>query len=143
MLVGYTRISKVQRNEDLRDQKRRLQKFGCDDANIYTEQTSQKEPRLALKAAMDMLRSGDKLVVDKLSHLGFEASDIGRCFDSIDARSAHIVVLDVAGQVMDTSTKSGQSIMSIVMAVSDLASQAQREAKLEGLSKTRKAYRIT
>ena len=46
MLIGYTRIAKVQSAEDLNIQRKALVEFGCKDQNIYTEKTAIEEERL-------------------------------------------------------------------------------------------------
>jgi len=107
MLIGYTRISKAQPQEDLDIQRKLLVDFGCAVQNIYWEKTSNGASQPELVMALNALRKGDKLVVDHLSRFGYVTSVIGLTLEKIEEKSANLVVLDLGGNLMDSSTRSG------------------------------------
>ena len=138
MLIGYTRIGKVQPPSDSELERRSLVAFGCQAENIYCEQTASNGSRPELDLAINALRSGDKLVVEKLSSLGYNVSNLGNILMKIEEKSSHLVILDIAGQLMDSSTKIGLSMFKSLQAAADLFIQKDREKKMESLAKSRK-----
>ena len=140
MLIGYTRIAKVQSAEDLNIQKNVLIEFGCQDQNIYTEETAREEDRSELLLAVNALRKGDKLVVPRLSSFGYDLVEIGRILEKIEYKSADLVILDLGGSVLDTSTKVGASMLKALQAAITLGVEELRERKLEDLKLNRHNY---
>ena len=138
MLIGYSRIAKVQPSSDSDLARRSLISFGCKPENIYTEQTASNGSRPELYLAINSLRSGDKLVVEKLSSLGYNLSGLGSILMQIENKSSFLVILDLAGQSMDSSTKMGLSMFKALQAAADLFIQKDWEKKMESLAKSRK-----
>ena len=140
MLIGYIRIAKVQSVEDLNIQKIALIEFGCEEQNIYTEETAREEDRFELLLAVNALRKGDKLVVPRLSSLGYDLTEISRTLEKIEYKSANLVILDLGDTVLDTSTKIGVSMLKALQAVTSLSGEELRERKLEELKSNRRNY---
>ena len=140
MLIGYTRIAKVQSAEDLNIQKNALIDFGCQEQNIYTEETAREEERFELLLAVNALRKGDKLVVPRLSSFGYDLTEIGRILEKIENKSANLVILDLGGALLDSSTKVGASMLIALQATISLDGEEIRERKLEELKSNRHNY---
>ncbi|MFZ8945685.1 MAG: recombinase family protein [Paracoccaceae bacterium] len=140
MYIGYARIAKFQTAEELDVQKNALVEFGCHDANIYTEKTTREDERFELMLAVNALRKGDKLVIMRLSSLGYDLLEIGRILEKIEQKSAHLVILDMGGAVLDSSTKLGSSMIKALNAAVLLSAEEMRERKLEDLATTRRNY---
>jgi len=140
MYIGYARIAKFQTAEELDVQKNALVEFGCHDANIYTEKTTREDERFELMLAVNALRKGDKLVIMRLSSLGYDLLEIGRILENIEQKSAHLVILDLGGAVLDSSTKLGSSMIKALNASVLLNAEEMRERKLEDLATTRRNY---
>ena len=140
MLIGYTRIAKVQSAEDLNIQKNALIDFGCQEQNIYTEETAREEDRFELLLAVNALRKGDKLVVPRLSSFGYDLTEIGRILEKIEYKSANLVILDLGGALLDSSTKVGASMLIALQATISLDVEEIRERKLEELKSNRHNY---
>ena len=140
MYIGYTRIAKFQTEEELDVQKTAIVKFGCHDTNIYTEKTTREDERFELMLAVNALRKGDKLVIMRLSSLGYDLIEIGRILEKIEQKSAHLVILDMGGAVLDSSTKLGSSMIKALNAAVLLRAEEMRERKLEDLATTRRNY---
>ena len=138
MLIGYSRIGNVQPQSDVELERMSLMSYGCAASNIYSEQTASSDSRPQLDLAINSLRSGDKLVVERLATLGYTASGLGNILLKMEERSAFLVILDVAGQSMDSSTKIGVRMFRTLQAVADLYIQQDREKKMENLAKSRK-----
>jgi DNA invertase Pin-like site-specific DNA recombinase len=140
MYIGYTRIAKFQTEAELDVQKTAIVKFGCHDTNIYTEKTTREDERFELMLAVNALRKGDKLVIMRLSSLGYDLLEIGRILEKIEQKSAHLVILDMGGAVLDSSTKLGSSMIKALNAAVLLNAEEMRERKLEDLATTRRNY---
>ena len=56
----------------------------------------------------------------------------------IENKSSFLVILDLAGQSMDSSTKIGLSMFKALQAAADLYIQKDWEKKMESLAKSRK-----
>jgi len=140
MYIGYARIAKFQTAEELDVQKNALVEFGCHDANIYNEKTTREDERFELMLAVNALRKGDKLVIMRLSSLGYDLLEIGRILENIEQKSAHLVILDLGGAVLDSSTKLGSSMIKALNAAVLLNAEEMRERKLEDLATTRRNY---
>ena len=56
----------------------------------------------------------------------------------IEEKSAYLVILDITGQSMDSSTKIGLSMFKSLQAAAELFIQQDREKKMESLAKSRK-----
>ena len=140
MYIGYARIAKFQTAEELDVQKNALVEFGCHDANIYTEKTTREDERFELMLAVNALRKGDKLVIMRLSSLGYDLLEIGRILENIEQKSAHLVILDLGGAILDSSTKLGSSMIKALNAAVLLNAEEMRERKLEDLATTRRNY---
>tara|TARA_B100001093_G_scaffold206977_1_gene198905 strand:+ start:88 stop:516 length:429 start_codon:yes stop_codon:yes gene_type:complete len=138
VLIGYSRIGNVQPQSDVELERMSLMSYGCAASNIYSEQTASSDSRPQLDLAINSLRSGDKLVVERLATLGYTASGLGNILLKMEERSAFLVILDVAGQSMDSSTKIGVRMFRALQAVADLSIQQDREKKMENLAKSRK-----
>lgn len=137
MLIGYSRIGKIQPPSDAELERKSLTTFGCAADNIYSEQTASSDPKPELDLAINALRSGDKLVVERLSALGYNVSILGNILLKIEEKSADLVILDIAGHSMDTSTKIGLRMFKALQAAADLFTQQDREKKMENLAKSR------
>ena len=140
MLIGYTRIAKVQNTEDLNIQKNILIEFGCQEQNIYAEETAREEDRFELLLAINALRKGDKLVVPRLSSFGYDLVEIGRILEKIEHKSASLVILDLGGTELDTHTKVGACMLKALQAAISLGGEELRERKLEDLKSNRHNY---
>jgi len=138
VLIGYSRIGRVQPQSDAELERKSLITFGCAADNIYYEQTAIEGSRPELALAINSLRNGDKLVVERLSSLAYDVRSLGDILLKIEGKSSYLIILDMAGQLMDSSTKIGLSMFKSLLAVADLFAQEGREKKLENLAKSRK-----
>ena len=102
MLVGYARVSTIDQNIAL--QMDALRSTGCE--KIFTEKASgSHRDRPQLKAALDYLRTGDTLVVWKLSRLARSLTQVIKTAADIHERG---IALKVLTQNIDTSTSEGR-----------------------------------
>lgn len=102
MLIGYARVSTQDQNLEL--QREALTKAGCE--RIFEDRASgSRADREGLARAIDMLRSGDTLVVWKLDRLGRSVKQLVDLVGELQQRGVQFKSLTDA---IDTSTPSGR-----------------------------------
>lgn len=127
--IGYARVSTADQNLDL--QIEALEKIGC--LKIFTDIASgAKSERPGLAEALNYLRSGDTLVVWKLDRLGRSLSHLLQIIDSLTQRDIHFK--SITDSAIDTSTPSGQLMLTIIAALSEFERNLIRERTKEGLA---------
>tara|TARA_B100000700_G_C14754129_1_gene718983 strand:+ start:172 stop:600 length:429 start_codon:yes stop_codon:yes gene_type:complete len=141
MLIGYSRTNHFQSKEDSELQIMGLTKYGCKDENIYRDRTAIGEPRSQLMLALNALRKGDKLVVEKLTSLCSDIKELGSVLQQIEHKSATLIVLDVGGQQMNSSNKIGRAMFKLLQSIAELPYEETREKRLEELVVNRRKVR--
>ena len=86
MLIGYARTSTVDQAAGLEAQIVELEAYGC--KRTYQERVSAVASRHELETAIDMLRTGDKLVVTKLDRLARNVMHMDEVLQQIEAKGA-------------------------------------------------------
>ncbi|TDG95411.1 recombinase family protein [Cardinium endosymbiont of Culicoides punctatus] len=121
MLIGYARVSTMDQNIAL--QMDALRMAGCE--KIFTESASgSHKDRPQLKAALEYLRSGDTLVVWKLSRLARSLTQVIKTVSDINERN---IALKVLTQNIDTATPEGRLFFHITASFDEF----QRELIVE------------
>ena len=121
MLVGYARVSLIDQNPNL--QIDALQKAGC--TRIFTEKTSgARKDRPKLNAALDYMRTGDTLVIWKLSRLARSMTQILKIAHELNERE---IALKIITQQIDTNTPEGRLFFHLTAAFDEF----QRELIIE------------
>lgn len=131
MFIGYARVSTLDQNPEF--QIKELRNAGCE--KIFTEKISgAKANRPKLTEALEYMRSGDTLVVWKLSRLARSLSQIMNTVKILEDRKINLKVLT---QKIDTSTPEGRLFFHINAAFD----QFQREIIVENTKAGLKAAR--
>lgn len=136
MLIGYARVSTLDQNPQF--QVEELRKAGCE--KIFTEKCSgAKADRPKLQEALEYARSGDTLVVWKLSRLARSLTQVMATVRQLEERGINLRALT---QRIDTTTPEGRLFFHINAAFD----QFQREIIIEntraGLKSAREHGRI-
>ncbi|HGW8066194.1 TPA: recombinase family protein, partial [Escherichia coli] len=106
-------------------------KFGC--IKIFTDIASgAKADRPGLDKVLSYLREGDTLVVWKLDRLGRSLSHLLQIVDSLAQKK--IYFKSITDSAIDTSTPSGQLMLTIIAALSEFERNLIRERTKEGLA---------
>jgi DNA invertase Pin-like site-specific DNA recombinase len=107
MKIGYARVSTHDQTTAL--QMDALKSAGCD--RIFEETASgAKTDRPQLKAALDMLRKGDTLVIWRFDRIGRSTSHLLSIFGDLKLRGVTLLSLT---EGIDTNTSTGQLIFGI------------------------------
>ena len=135
MLIGYARTSTLEQLAGLEAQQRDLTECGCE--KVYTEQVSSVAERDQLDAALGALRADDKLVVTKLDRLARSVQHLGQIIERVNSAGAALVILDMGGAAVDTSSSTGKLILNVMSSVAQFEREMMLERQREGIAKAK------
>ena len=134
MIIGYARTSTTDQKAGLEAQKRDLLAAGCE--RLFIEQVSSVDvvAREQLATALDFVRDGDVLVVTKLDRLARSVSHLLDVSARLKAKGAALRILDLA---IDTSTATGELLLTMVGAIAQFERAIMLERQREGIAKAK------
>lgn len=136
--IGYARVSTADQNPQL--QVDALIRAGVDPRDIFMEHVSGTAVnRPELEAMLKDVREGDVVVVWKLDRLGRNATHLHQIATTIQAKGAHLKLLDNSG--LDTTTAAGRMMFSMLAAMAQFERDLTWERTMAGLEVARKAGR--
>ena len=139
MLIGIARTSTIEQIAGLEAQVKQLTEYG---GSVYQEQVSSVGDRVQLEAALNSLREGDKLVCTKLDRLARSVKHLGEVIDRLNDKGASLVILDMGGTAVDTSSPTGKLILNVMSSVAQFEREMMLERQREGnLDKSEGKYR--
>ena len=131
MLVGYARVSTQDQNLEL--QRDALTKAGCD--RIFTEVIGgSRSERTGLQEALNILRTGDTLVVWRLDRLG---RSLKHLIDIVNQLREMDVGFRSLQESIDTTTSGGKLIFHMFGALAEFERDVIRERTQAGLRAAR------
>lgn len=134
-LIGYARTSTADQIAGLEAQIRDLRKAGCENVNIFSEQTSSVASRTELRKLLDFIRKGDVLVVTRLDRLVRSMKDFFRIIDELKKKDVDLQVLDMN---IDTSSPTGRLIFAVIGSIAEFERDIMLERQKEGILKAKK-----
>ena len=93
--------------------------------------------RHELETAIDMLRTGNKLVVTKLDRLARNVMHMGELLQQIEAKGAGLVILSLGSETIDTSTATGKLILNMMVSVAQFEREMMKERQVEGIKRAK------
>jgi DNA invertase Pin-like site-specific DNA recombinase len=125
-VVAYIRVSST--GQSLTVQKDLMRNEGVD--KIYEEKVSgTTQNRPVLKECLDYVREGDVLVVSKLDRLARSVSHLHKIVEDLDAKGVGFRVIQ---QNIDTTTKEGRLMFSVLAALAQFETELRQERCDEG-----------
>jgi DNA invertase Pin-like site-specific DNA recombinase len=141
MKYGYSRVSSVGQNLDVQISK--LQECGCD--KIFKEKISgrNKDNRPEFKKLLETIKEGDTVVVTKLDRMARSTKDALEVIDLLNEKNVSLVVLNMGGSELDTSTAIGKLMVTVLSGIAEFEADMIKERQLEGiqLAKQRGVYK--
>ena len=130
-IVGYARVSTTGQSLDVQLDK--LREYGCDE--LFQEKLSgTTATRPKLKECINYLRKGDTLVVTKMDRLARSTLDLHKIVDGLHRNGVDFKVLD---QSIDTSTKEGKLLFTMLAAIAEFETELRKERQMEGIAKAK------
>ena len=125
-VVGYARVSSV--GQSLEVQQEKLVSYGVD--KLFAEKLSgTTAARPELKSCLDYVREGDVLVINKLDRLARTTLHLHKIVNDLNNRGVGFKVLD---QSIDTTTKEGRLLFSILASLAEFETELRAERTNEG-----------
>ena len=125
-VVGYARVSSV--GQSLEVQQEKLVSYGVD--KLFAEKLSgTTAARPELKSCLDYVRAGDVLVITKLDRLARSTLHLHKIVNDLNNRGVGFKVLD---QSIDTTTKEGRLLFSILASLAEFETELRTERANEG-----------
>lgn len=136
MIVGYARTSTIEQAAGLEAQERDLRAAGCE--RLFVEQVSSVDvvAREQLALALDFVREGDALVVTKLDRLARSVPHLLDISETLRSKRVSLRILDLA---IDTSTATGELLLTMVAAIAQFERGIMLERQREGIAKAKAA----
>ena len=125
-VVGYARVSSV--GQSLEVQQEKLVSYGVN--KLFAEKLSgTTAARPELKSCLDYVRAGDVLVITKLDRLARSTLHLHKIVNDLNNRGVGFKVLD---QSIDTTTKEGRLLFSILASLAEFETELRAERTNEG-----------
>lgn len=131
MLIGYARVSTQDQNLDM--QKDALARAGCERV-IVDVASGKRTDRTGLDQALDVLRSGDTLVVWRLDRLGRSLKHLIELVADLESKGIGFQSLQEA---IDTTSPGGKLVFHIFGALAEFERNLIRERTMAGLTAAR------
>ncbi|WP_238122479.1 MULTISPECIES: recombinase family protein [unclassified Xanthobacter] len=134
MYVGYARVSTDEQHAGFNAQVTELQAAGCE--RVFKEHVSAvAASRPELERALDFVREGDTLVVCKLDRLARSITHLWQIVGALDAKGVGLVIRNLGGSQMDTTSASGRLTLSLFGAVAEFERSLMLERQRAGIAK--------
>ena len=133
----YSRVSTTGQN--LSAQTDALQKAYPDGVLREEKASATSMERPVLQLMLDMMHSGDKLVVWKLDRLARSMKDLTDIVHLLESKGASIEIID---QSIDTSTASGKAFLQMLGVFAEFETNLRRERQMAGIAKARAEGRM-
>lgn len=133
ILIGYARVSTTGQKLDV--QLSKLKEFGCNDEYIYMDKISgTTADRPKLKECLKFARKNDVLIVTKLDRLARSTLHLHQIIEKLNKKSVGLKVLD---QSIDTTTKEGRLLFTMLAAIAEFETELRNERQMEGVAKAK------
>ncbi|OLN26249.1 recombinase family protein [Desulfosporosinus metallidurans] len=141
MKYGYARVSSLE--QDLTAQINALKENWCE--KIFKEKVSGRDinKRTQFQLLIETVNKGDSIVVTKLDRFARSAKDALNTIELLNQKSVSLIVLNLGGQTVDTTSTYGKFMLTVFSAISELEADMIRERQRDGiiLGKLRGVYR--
>lgn len=136
MIFGYARVSTKEQNID--NQLQELKKLGCE--KVFFEKISGKTiERIELNKLMDLLRSGDTVIVTKIDRLARSLKDLIFLLDEFSKKE---IILQIGSMQFNFTTAEGRLFAALFGSVAQYERELINERTIAGMKAARENGRI-
>lgn len=127
--VGYARVSTIGQSLDVQ-----LSKLSDCDKVFREKRSGTTAARPQLKACLEYLREGDKLVISRLDRLARSTFHLSQIADGLSKKGIELEVID---QAIDTSTATGKLLFNMLGAIAEFETEIRKERQMDGIAKAK------
>ncbi|MDQ0663383.1 DNA invertase Pin-like site-specific DNA recombinase [Arthrobacter ulcerisalmonis] len=138
-LIGYARVSTKGQDTDRQEQDLLAAGVRRDDLYVDHGLSGAMARRPELDKAISALHDGDTLVITTLDRLGRSTANMLRLAEDLKSAGVALRVLNLGGGDVDTSTPTGQMVLTIFAALAQMELEIKRERIGDSVSKRRAA----
>lgn len=138
-LIGYARVSTRAQDTDRQEQDLLAAGVRRDDLYVDHGVSGGRADRPGLAKALAALHDGDTLVITTLDRLGRSTANMLKLADDLKSAGVALRVLNLDGGDVDTSTPTGQMVLTIFAALAQMELEIKRERIGDSVSKRRAA----
>lgn len=132
-IFTYARVSTLDQNTDLQTDALKKAYPNAVHRQEKKSGTTAKD-RDVLNLILDMIGTGDKLVVWKLDRLARNTGDLCQIVNALEAKGASLEILD---QKIDTSTATGKAFLQMLGVFAEFETNLRKERQLAGIEAAR------
>jgi DNA invertase Pin-like site-specific DNA recombinase len=129
--VGYARVSSVGQSLDIQ-----LDKLVHCSKVFQEKKSGASNKRGQLKACLEYLREGDKLVVARLDRLARSTLHLCEIAEALERKSVDLQVLD---QNIDTGDATGRLLFNMLGAIGQFENEIRAERQMDGIKKAKES----
>lgn len=131
-LFGYARVSTD--DQDTGIQEAALRAAGC--LTVFAERRSGTTTagRTELRRVLDIVRTGDVLVVTRIDRLARSIADLSAIVAELESKGAHLKATE---QPIDTTTPAGRAFLQMLGIFAEFETAIRRERQMEGIAKAK------
>lgn len=136
-LIGYARVSTSDQSTER--QVEDLLGAGVRKDDLYVDHgvSGARDKRPALEQSMSALQPGDTLVVATLDRLGRSTTHMLTLSEQLQDRDISLKVLNLGGEVVDTSTPMGKMLFTVMVALAEMELSIKQERIKDSIAKRR------
>lgn len=133
--IGYARVSSTGQN--LAAQINQLKEAGC--TVIYKEKVSGRKTanREQFNKLLEVVTDEDTIVVTKLDRFARSTKDALQTIEMLDNRGVSLIVLNMGGDRVDTSTAIGKLMITVLSGIAEFEADMIRERQIEGIAEAK------
>lgn len=140
MKYGYGRVSTGGQN--LATQKEQLNSYGIDKL-VTDKSTGVNTERKGLQTLLATVQAGDTIICTRIDRLARNTRDLLQLIEELQSKGVGLVILNVQGTVLDTTTPMGKLMVTMLGAIAEFEYDINREKQLAGIeiAKANGAYK--
>ena len=138
-LIGYARVSTKQQSTDRQQVDLLAAGVRRDDLYVDHGVSGAQASRPQFNQALDALIGGDTLVITTLDRLGRSTQNMLAFADELRGRGAGLRVLNLGGGDVDTSTRMGSMLFTIMAALAQMEHEIKSERVTDSITKRKAA----
>lgn len=135
MRYGYARVSTTGQN--LKVQTEQLEQYGVD--KLFKEKVSgtSRGNRNAFNELLNTVQQGDSIVITKLDRMARSTLDALTVIKQLDDKGVSLIVLNLNGDKLDTSTANGKLLITMLSAIAEFEVSLSKERQREGIEQAK------
>ncbi len=131
VIYGYSRVSSA--SQPLDTQVQALKEYGCE--KIFREKVSGRTlQRHQFQKLLETVMRDDAIVVTKLDRFARSTKDALSTIDTLNKKGVSLVVLNMGGDVVNTSTPIGKLMITVLAGIAEFEADMIKERQLEGIA---------